>query len=563
MHLSIGVTGHRDLIDSERQQLAEHLQLFLGDLARQFPGLDLQILSGLADGADRLVAATALQLGIEVVAVLPMPRQEYEHDFESASSLAEFRRLLSACRQVIELPVIDDSPVAVPANRDRQYGQLGMFISNHCQVLLALWDGKDSRAVGGTSQVVRYHLSGVMRAFDEDQSADLLANNENDLVYHLVCSRQRENGGPEDTLEAGTGHWINSLRGRETGPGMPAEYRLMLDRLQQFDADEEKYREAIRSAGSGLLDDPPELPLPAGAEQADRLYRSADWLAVHFQKRFDRSLRAVYGLAAAMGLVFLIYSEYSGPSWMVLLFLALFFSGVVLNRFGARRQWHRKYLDYRALAEGLRVQIYWNLAGVVNPASAGFAYGSFLGKQDMELGWIRHVMRAASMQRPRGSRPDEGWVEWVIGRWVGDEGRSEGQLAYYSRKSLENALRQRRTQLLGNISLWAGIAVAVLLLLLGKAASSAQVSLMMVLMGVLPLIAGVRDAYSHKKAQKELIRQYDFMGRIFGNARQLLNDADGVRLQRRVLRALGEAALEEGANWILMHRERPLEYSGL
>ena len=82
-------------------------------------------------------------------------------------------------------------------------------------------------------------------------------------------------------------------------------------------------------------------------------------------------------------------------------------------------------------------------------------------------------------------------------------------------------------------------------------------------MGILPLMAGVRDAYSHKKAEKELIKQYRFMGGILINARRLLDGSDDIEFRRRVLRALGNAALEEGAEWILMHRERPLEHSGI
>ena len=111
--------------------------------------------------------------------------------------------------------------------------------------------------------------------------------------------------------------------------------------------------------------------------------------------------------------------------------------------------------------------------------------------------------------------------------------------------------------------MWAGITAAFLLLILGSRLSENQMNLMMVLMGSLPLIAGVRDAYAHKKAEKELIRQYTFMGRVFDNARKLLESSNGYELKRRVLRALGEAALEEGAEWILMHRDRPPEYSGL
>jgi hypothetical protein len=568
MELCIGITGHRDLVEEEKPALESRLRAFFGSLAEQFPGLDLQLISALAEGADRLAARVALEMNVELIVLLPMEQPEYERDFSSAESLSEFRDLLGKAGQRIQLPPLaaeeSDSLEQGGAARDRQYAQLGVFISNHCQVLLALWDGKPSEAVGGTAQVVRYHLTGAMEGFVEEQAAaDLLANNENDLVFHVACSRRQQHGEPREGLNPLDVSWITSLHGREESMYMPQEYRLMLDRLQEFDEDEEKYLEDIESDGYSLLNDLPPLDLPDGVEQANRHYRSADWLAMHFQKRVNMSLRSTYFLAALMGLAFLLYSEYTNLTWMVMLFLALFFTGVAFHFIGERRQWHRKYLDYRALAEGLRVQIYWNLSGVVDPAAAGFAYDSFLNKQDVELGWIRHVMRSASMQRARGQAPETGWVSWVIEQWIGQEDHGNGQLAYYSRKKMQNAIHHRRTGLLGQITLWSGIAVAFFLLLFGSDASEDQMRILMILMGALPLIAGVRDAYAHKKAEKELIRQYEFMSRIFGNARQLLDQSGDHKFQRRVLRALGEAALEEGAEWILMHRERPLEYSGL
>jgi hypothetical protein len=86
---------------------------------------------------------------------------------------------------------------------------------------------------------------------------------------------------------------------------------------------------------------------------------------------------------------------------------------------------------------------------------------------------------------------------------------------------------------------------------------------LLVLMGALPLIAGIWDAYSHKRAEKELIKQYAFMGRVFGKARTLLDDSGEIGFQRRVLKSLGQAALDEGAEWLLMHRERPPEHGKL
>ncbi|MGD8347567.1 MAG: hypothetical protein PVI83_09995, partial [Lysobacterales bacterium] len=59
------------------------------------------------------------------------------------------------------------------------------------------------------------------------------------------------------------------------------------------------------------------------------------------------------------------------------------------------------------------------------------------------------------------------------------------------------------------------------------------------------------------------IKQYGFMRRVFTRARSLAVETEDAEFQRRVLRALGQAALDEGAEWLLMHRERPLEHGGL
>jgi len=244
-------------------------------------------------------------------------------------------------------------------------------------------------------------------------------------------------------------------------------------------------------------------------------------------------------------------------------FLLAFLAGFIIYKIGEYRQWHRKHLDYRALAEGLRVQFYWSLAGVIDVQSAEFAYDNFLQKQDVDLGWIRHVMRNVSLSRSRDNVPQGAWVGWVIEQWVGSDSSQTGQLSYYRSKELEKARKFRRTTLLGVITLWLGILTAVVLAIGGTDIADTHKVYLLVLMGVLPLFAGVRDAYSHKRAEKELIKQYRFMGGILANARRLLDSSDDVDFRRAVLRALGNAALEEGAEWLLMHRERPLEHSGL
>ena len=82
-------------------------------------------------------------------------------------------------------------------------------------------------------------------------------------------------------------------------------------------------------------------------------------------------------------------------------------------------------------------------------------------------------------------------------------------------------------------------------------------------MGALSMLAAVREAYAYRKADKELVKQYRFMHRIYRNARIALDANKDRRQKQEILRALGEAALAEHAEWALMHRERPLEHGRL
>jgi hypothetical protein len=89
---------------------------------------------------------------------------------------------------------------------------------------------------------------------------------------------------------------------------------------------------------------------------------------------------------------------------------------------------------------------------------------------------------------------------------------------------------------------------------------NASRNLLVTTMGALSLIAAVREAYAYRKADKELVKQYRFMHRIYRNARIALDATQSIQAKREILRALGEAALAEHAEWALMHRDRPIEH---
>jgi hypothetical protein len=328
--------------------------------------------------------------------------------------------------------------------------------------------------------------------------------------------------------------------------------------MAEFDADVLKYREAIASKV--------ELRSSAGAPLAtdtavDRLFQAADFLALHFQRRVLFAMRSIYSIAALMGIAFMCYSDLPAQDYMIFVFLALFASGISLSLVAKRRGWHRKYLDYRALAEGLRVQSYWRRAGLSVTADSEFAHDNFLQKQDVELGWIRNVMRWAGLEAdlaPASREADA--LQRVIAEWVG-EADGAGQLGYYTRRSVQRARLHRITETLGALSLWTGISISVFLAVFFLRLSQDTKTTLIAIMAVVSILAAVREAYAYRKADKELIKQYRYMCRIFSSARRALDRARDEDEQREILRALGEASLAEHAEWTLMHRERPLEHA--
>lgn len=553
--LVIGVTGHRKLREGETERLKSRIRTFFLDLQARYPRMPLVLLSPLAEGADALVADVAFELGLRVVAPIPLPVELYRGDFDDAGTLARFEKRLTQA-EVLILPLHEGDHLGSPdvpgPARDRQYAEAGFFISKHCHVLLALWDGRDQTSLGGTSHVVRFHLHGEMPGLLDPRPAalNLIGIDENTLVHHIPAARQESAG-----LDDAESRWLSARDGALPGDAVPEAFDRMFRNQADFNVDIGKYAETINEEYQHDSNDN-ECPI-------HRLFVAADWMARTYQKRVARVLRVTYVLAAATGAAFILYAHVHSQDAMIYLYLLLFGAGVLLAMLARRREWHRKYLDYRALAEGLRVQSYWRRAGVVDIEHPSYANENFMQEQDVELGWIRNVMRAANLEGLLApTDTGQAQVDAIVNEWIGTP-QSDGQLRYFTVTAAKRARHHRQAEFLGHASLALGIGISVILAVFAHRWGHDIKTVLVVAMGLLSVGAGVHEAYAHKKADKELVKQYRFMERIYCGARRRLDAATSVDEKREILRVLGEAALAEHAEWTLMHRERPLEHTRL
>ena len=141
----IGVTGHRTL--QNPNPIITGVDKALQAIKSSFETEQIVVLSALAEGADRIIAERALAMdGTKLIAVLPLPVEVYQEDFQSPISIKEFQGLLELADEIIELPRI--------INREESYRNVGKYLVAHCEVLIAIWDGQPARGPGGTAEVV-------------------------------------------------------------------------------------------------------------------------------------------------------------------------------------------------------------------------------------------------------------------------------------------------------------------------------------------------------------------------------------------------------------------------
>ncbi|GAA1314659.1 hypothetical protein OHU11_33745 [Streptomyces sp. NBC_00257] len=140
----IGVTGHRTI----PQEAHAHV---LSGLRAALCGLEgsLEALSSLAVGADQIFADLALACGADLTVVIPSG--DYESCFEDAAELARYRALKDRAAREVRL--------GYPHSTDEAYYAAGAYIADHCDRLLAVWDGRPARGLGGTGDIVTYARS--------------------------------------------------------------------------------------------------------------------------------------------------------------------------------------------------------------------------------------------------------------------------------------------------------------------------------------------------------------------------------------------------------------------
>ena len=268
-------------------------------------------------------------------------------------------------------------------------------------------------------------------------------------------------------------------------------------------------------------------------------------------------------------------------SWLLAAYaLSLAMAIVIILRTWYHRVEERR-IDFRGLAEGLRVRNFWGLAGIGHSVADGY-----LGQLRGDIAWARRVLQQCTppheyweaMRRERSSIAQLATLTTVRALWVDD------QVRYYRREEREHHQRATGLRRVGFGVAAVGWLVAMWPLMkstLGVVTHPHAVTQpwrlfehqLAILAGLLVVTGALTLAYAERRAHEVLARRYRQMIRVFAEGRVDLDDAlayaieSGKEDEKRaaleravnVLEALGREAMSEHAHWQVLRRSRPFE----
>ena len=401
--LCVGVTGHRADVLPEgsvpvlRERVRDVLQRIeesgraLFDAERNYFAAfqpKLRFVSPVADGADQIAAEVALELGWELQAILPFERSAYRASLASEAARDRFDDLLARTDCLLELPGDPDHGLDA-------YVMTGRATVAHCDILIAIWDGRPPRGRGGTGEVVQLALTRgtaivhvplspggdtrilwsafdptvVTIADDPGVARSLVRDDVDSLLRGLLM-------GPHDEQERRFLKRFFSERVRRIRARI--EYPLLLTAagVRPFRARDltTSHAEAqIRDewqryrAGCSEVEN-----ISTGIDLLEESYSWADRLATHFAQTYRSGHIFNFvlgGFAVCLGLAAFMapHLKFEEAAFELLITLAIILNAVV----GARNEWHRRWLDYRQLAERLRPMRSLKLLGIAAPDPPG------------------------------------------------------------------------------------------------------------------------------------------------------------------------------------------------
>jgi hypothetical protein len=473
--LRVGVTGHRDaalaavdraalekVVAEVLAQLAQNANQVLQQQSAVYSGgaAQLQLISALAEGADRLVAQQALQAGWTLHALLPFSAESYLLDFETEASKQAFCELLDAAHAVTDL-AIDRTTAQLTG-----YEAVGKLLARNTDVLIALWDGEPARGPGGTASVVEMALQEGVPVVWVGLNAELpvrcIAPGNGvvkqmswqswlaDFVENTLTSPQQDSDRLEQQELA---QFMATSPGRvKKGWLYPFFQWCFTGRTpRKSDFVQAKQEEVCAQQWHAFNEDTAAaMPDVQASAVIHQHYVKADLMASMLAQQYRAASILNYVLASMAVLMALLGLLLKDLKLVWILLELSIILGMLGNTYiGKRHRWHQKWLDYRLLAEQLRVARYFALIGANSLKQHRWLS---LFHQAQHVSWVNWYLTAVirSINLPTGQLGKACTERFSEGLTT----QLNDQIAYHHHTAVQAHKADHRLHMLGEVCLY-------------------------------------------------------------------------------------------------------------
>ena len=574
-------------------------------LRNTFPNSPFVVISSLAESEERLTARLAIEhLNAKLIAILPMPPGRYENALADDENGEDFRRVLGQAESSIDISSQMRSRLG--GEGDGLIGDQALterfaaaFIAEHSEILFAICADDDMEEPDTTAQIIKWIREGsITREYSLRENKTGLDNMDKSMIITINPQTRRSraesvpceedysaqlnvSGGQFGILSAvlraasrkffslvqSVSNTLDNLydrffkrAGADTGDRYEhTPFIGIVERIEGFNLDIKNYlddhgdKELVKSM-KYLLQDEYDNELVSGDETLGkimRLYSGADVLSQFYQKKTARLINWIYVL---FFIAVVLYGLIDMSSYLVLFYIGLIPAIALLVKKTARERIEDRFLDYRALAEGLRVQFFWTLSGINENVSS-----HYLSKYEGLLTWIRKAVRSVEIMtlRAGGAKPvrqNAQFLDITKRLWI------ESQLDYFRSKKRPLLAMSRQ---FGNITFLSFVFTLLIALVYGVyvviagVGNNTAINDFQILLGAIAAVGVAAQAYKSKRAYDELERRYSLAQQTYASARRELEI--GKVPAERVLVAVGREALLENSDWLWTHRNVPIE----
>lgn len=553
-----GVTGHRKLEHPEEilERVVAQVKRVLSALpADASTPVELAVVSQLAEGADRLVVDAVFRAANEIGAlarlevILPMHRDLYvEVQGFCPESRDQFRRLLAQASSVLEprpsragthdrratgstpAKEVRSFPGSQAISYDWKadaYAAAGRRLIGHCDVLIAVWDGKPPNGRGGTADTLLLAASeGRPCIWVPTEPASSLQDNLGRGTalefYQRVtkgASLTRDLTVPAEELSA-----VDTLAGLAKA----------LERLKEFNR--ERLPRAFWQRLSG------EFGFPGGEDDwvAPYFLRST-LLAKRYQRRFAWSARTVSCLAVGAAIALgghVAFGPATDWDWAEVACLAAVACTFLLMHRGA---FHRRWISYRFLAERFRSARFLSSVGI------GFRRATTFGAVYVERhssDWLLRAFEQLWQQKHRHRTqtkpelPFEILRDKLADKWIG------AQISFHARRSVHH----RRWHLLLLSTTLAAFSATFVCAIIDATGPLRQA--MIFLSIALPGLGASVGALMTVTQHKALAERYRNMSSDLAGAQQAVREAGDTKELVAAVTAAANIMTEESDDWL-------------